>query len=124
MVDTDHENFFFEKIAPLMLENAGSASARLELAEGFYFGDLGNAIDHSGLWRMAKMAEHAASLMTAQQYAARLLARAAATSAARSKSEFGYYCFDNLARFLTDPSQWETELLQELRQAASDLAPQ
>ncbi|MGY3195095.1 hypothetical protein ACVIWU_004461 [Bradyrhizobium sp. USDA 4509] len=124
LVDTDHENFFFEKIAPLMLENAGDASPRLELAEQFYFGDLGNAIDHAALWRMAKMAEHAASLMTAQQYAARLLARAAATSAARSKSEFGYYCFDNLARFLTDPSRWETELLQELRQAASDLAPQ
>ncbi|MBR0870833.1 hypothetical protein JQ633_10730 [Bradyrhizobium tropiciagri] len=124
LVDTDHENFYFAKIVPLMLHNTADASQRLQLAEGLYFGDLGNAIDHVALWRMAKMAETAASLMTPKQYAAHLMQLAAATSAARSRAEYGYYCFDNLARFLKEPSPWETELLQELRAAAEGLMPQ
>jgi hypothetical protein len=114
LIDTDHEHFYFEKTVPLMLDNAGNAGDRLRLAEGFYFSDLGNAIDHAAFWRMAKMAE-SASNMTPQQYAARLQALASETAAARSDSELGYYCFDNLERFLTDPSDWEKALLGEIR---------
>ena len=103
LIDTYHESFYFEKTAPLMLENAADAGERLQLAEGFYFDELGNAVDHATLWRMAKMAESAASSMTPRQYAARLLALAAKASAARSESDLGYYCFDNLERFLAAP---------------------
>jgi hypothetical protein len=124
LVDTYHENFYFENTVPLMLENAKDASDRLALAERFYFADLGNAVDYSTFWRMAKMAEDAAISMTPRQYAARLVALAAKTSMTRSPSDLGYYCFDNLARDLKDPSLWEKELWQEIRNAVTDPAPQ
>jgi hypothetical protein len=124
LIDTYHENFYFEKTVPLMLDNAGDASERLQLAEGFFFDELGNSAGHATFWRMAKMAVNAASSMTPRQYAARLLALAASTSAARSESDLGYYCFDNLERLLAEPTDWEKALLQEIRNAVRDLARQ
>ena len=119
LIDTYHESFYFEETVPLMLDNTANAAERLQLAEGFYFSELGNAGEHATFWRWAKMAESAASSMTPKQYAARLLAVAARTEAERSPSDLGYYCFDNLACGLTDPTDWEKTLLQEIRGAVS-----
>ena len=122
LVDTDHENFYFEKTVPLMLENAKDASDRLQLAEGLYFGDLGNAVDYSTFWRMAEMAESAAATMTPGQYACKNDGACSKDlSMTRSPSDLGYYCFDYLARDLKDTSDWEKALLQEIRGAVTDL---
>ena len=119
LIDTYHESFYFEETVPLMLDNTANATERLQLAEGFYFSELGNAGEHATFWRWAKMAESAGSSMTPKEYAARLLALAAKTEAERSETDLGYYCFDNLARGLTHPTDWEKTLLQEIRGAVS-----
>src|SRR5690242_19478013 len=102
-----------------MLDSTADAAERLQLAEGFYFSELGNASEHASFWRWSKMAESAASSMTPKDYAARLLALAAKTSAARSETDLVYYCFDNLARGLENPTDWEKALLREIRAGVS-----
>lgn len=119
LIDTDHEHFFLPEVLPLMLANERHEGKRLELAETYLVGGLGNAADPYPFWRSAGMEKLASAQFAPEAYAGRLLWLARERGLSENpKGDFGY--FDWLGRDMEKaPSAWEAELLKQLRIAVA-----
>ncbi|TPK96267.1 MULTISPECIES: hypothetical protein [unclassified Mesorhizobium] len=121
LIDTDHENFFLSETLPLMLRNEGDEGKRLELAETYFIGRLGNAADPYPFWKSTGMEKLASGRFSPQDYAGRLLRLARDRGLGENpKGDFGCYLLDWLGRDMEKgPSPWEAALLKELRGAVA-----
>lgn len=119
LMDMEHEHFFLAEIFPLMLANEASEARRLEMAESYLVGGLGNAADPYPFWRSAGMERLASAQFSPQEYAGRLLRLARERGLYENpKSDFGY--FDWLGRDMAkSPPAWEAALLDQLRIAVA-----
>ncbi|UVK37744.1 hypothetical protein LHFGNBLO_004828 [Mesorhizobium sp. AR10] len=121
LMDTDHEHFFLWEIFPLMLRNEGNEGKRLELAEYYLLGRLGNAADPYPFWQSAGMEKLASSQFAPEAYADRLLQLAQERGLGENpESDLGYHLLAWFGRGMEKaPSAWEAELLRQLRIAVA-----
>jgi hypothetical protein len=119
LMDMEHEHFFLPEIFPLILGNEASEAKRLELAETYLVGGLGNAADPYPFWRSAGMEKLAGARFSPEEYAGHLLLLAQERGLSENqKGDFGY--FDWLGRDMAkSPSAWEAALLEQLRIAVA-----
>ena len=92
LMDMEHEHFFLPEIFPLILGNEANEAKRLELAETYLVGGLGNAADPYPFWRSAGMEKLASSQFSPETYAGRLLRLAQERGLSENpKGDFGYF---------------------------------
>lgn len=121
LIDTNYEHFFLSEVFPLMLGNEGNESKRLELAEHYLIGRLGNAADPYPFWKSTGMENLASAQFAPEEYADHLLRLARERGLGENpKGDIGYYLLDWLGRDMEkSPSPWEAGLLQQLRIAVA-----